>query len=356
MMHLFADAKSATALASGCEVQRMAELPHHSHPTDLRSLEQLAEEWPDAMLTYDGDHERFLYANKAAARLLGYPRETIRQLHAKDISHPDDFAQIADVRARADLDGWVRRPWRIVRKNGTVVQTELTVTRRRIDSCIISQAVFRLPEANHNGNGHTNGASDKRLEILDRTTLAVVTLDREGIITSWNAAAAEHFQMAADETVGRQVRDLARSEEDLADVESLMSPHEDRDEWISRLTIRRPNDEFEALVTCSAIRTENGELSGFLLITAPIDGSQRAAAPRMRRARVQCAACGREVAGTMRRKYCSEKCRQWAYYHRHLDAQRERSRQRHERRRSETEDASSQEGTIGAGSSAAGGR
>jgi PAS domain S-box-containing protein len=179
--------------------------------------------------------------------------------------------------------------------------------------------------------------------------MAVVTLDRDGVITSWNAAATEHFQLDADQTVGKQVRELARSDADRADVESLMSPHEDRDEWISRLTIRRPNDEFEALVTCSAIRTDCGELSGFLLITAPLNGSQRSTAPRMRRARVQCAACGREVAGTMRRKYCSEKCRQWAYYHRHLDAQRERSRQRHERRRTEAENPSPGQEAMGAG-------
>jgi PAS domain S-box-containing protein len=326
----------------------MAELPHHSHPTDLLSLEQFAEEWPDAMLMYDGDRERFLYANKAAARLLGYPYERIGQLRAEDISHPEDLSQIAEVRARADLDGWVRRPWRVVRQDGTVIQTELTVTRRRIDGSTISQAVFRVPESNHAGNGHTNGAGDERLQILDRTSLAVVTLDREGVVTSWNAAAAEHFQLDADQTVGKQVRELARSDEDRADVESLMSPHEHRDEWISRLTIRRPNDEFEALVTCSAIRTDGGELSGFLLITAPLNGSQRATAPRMRRARVQCAACGREVAGTMRRKYCSEKCRQWAYYHRHLDAQRERSRQRHERRRTGADGTTPGDDAIGA--------
>jgi PAS domain S-box-containing protein len=334
----------------------MAELPHHSHPTDLRSLEQLAEAWPDAMVMYDGDRERFLYANKAATALFGYHCEGIRQLEAKDISHPDDFSQIAEVRARADLDGWARRPWRIVRQDGTVVQTELTVTRRRIDGCTISQAVFRVPSSNGVGDSEADGASDERLQILDRTTLAVVTLDREGIVTSWNAAAAEHFQMCAEQTVGKQVRELARSDEDRADVEALMSPHEDRDEWISRLTIRRPHDEFEALITCSAIRTDGGELSGFLLITAPLNGNQRAAAPRMRRARVQCAACGREVAGTMRRKYCSEKCRQWAYYHRHLDAQRERSRQRHERRRTATDDAGPGETAVGAGAPVSGGR
>jgi hypothetical protein len=47
----------------------------------------------------------------------------------------------------------------------------------------------------------------------------------------------------------------------------------------------------------------------------------------------------------MRRKYCSEKCRQWAYYHRHLDAQRARSRQRHERRRNETGESAPDEGS-----------
>jgi PAS domain S-box-containing protein len=182
------------------------------------------------------------------------------------------------------------------------------------------------------------GAED-RLRILERTGLAVVTLDRDGVVTYWNAGAAEHYGLSACEAMGRQVLDLTRNDEDRAYVESLLSQHEQHDEWISRLTIRTPDhDPVEAMVSGSAIRSEDGELNGFLFVTAPLDAPVRTSAPRMRRARVQCAACGREVAGTMRRKYCSEKCRQWAYYHRHLDAQRERSRQRHERRRDGAEE------------------
>ena len=194
-------------------------------------------------------------------------------------------------------------------------------------------------------NGHE---ADERLAMLDRTSLAVVTLDRDGVVTSWNAAATVRFQLTPEEALGRKVLDLARTDQDRTDLETLMRPHEQRDEWVSKMTIRRPADQYEAIVTCSAIRTDDGELSGFLLITAPVEPARMESAPRMRRAKVQCAACGREVAGTMRRKYCSEKCRQWAYYHRHLDAQRERSRQRHERRRTDADgDGAAVEATNG---------
>lgn len=325
----------------------MAELPHLASHTDLRSVEQLVADWPDAVFLYDGDAGRYVFVNAAAERLVGYSREEIMRLQPSDLSHPDDAREIPSVLAQAERDGWVRRPWRGLHKDGSIVQTEMTLVRREIDGRMISQGIFRAVDEGFLPAMHGRGTADERLQMLERTRLAVVTLDPEGVVTSWNAGATEHFHVTADQAVGRQVRDLVRSEEDREDLESLMSPHEQRDEWVSKLTIRRPGDEYEALVTCSAIRSDDGELSGFLLITAPLETDRAAASPRMRRARVQCAACGREVSGTMRRKYCSEKCRQWAYYHRHLDAQRARSRQRHERRRGDPEDDTGATGGTG---------
>lgn len=322
----------------------MAEAPHPSHPADLRSIQALLDDWPDAVFMYDSDREQFLFVNKAAERLVGYRRDEIMEQRPGSFTHPDDVAEIPSMRVQAARDGWVRRPWRLVHRDGATVMTEMTITRRNIDGRVISQGIFRVAGADLLAAAGADTSAAERLKSIDRTSLAVVTLDRDGVVTSWNAGATEHFRLEAHETIGRPVLDLARSDEDRASVESLMSQHVDRDEWVSRLTIR-PSDEesFEALVTCSAIRSDDGELSGFLLITAPLDGTARASAPRMRRARVQCAACGREVAGTMRRKYCSEKCRQWAYYHRHLDAQRERSRLRQERRRETSDDGEASE-------------
>ena len=312
----------------------MAEHPDPAFTSELRSVGELLDDWPDAVFMYDADRNQFLFVNQAAERLVGYQRDEILTMRPGVFSHPDDAADIPVIREQAERDGWVRRPWRMLTRDGVAVQTELTLTRRRINGRIISQSIFRIV-----GDGLLAGApvdttANERLNSIDRTSLAVVTLDSEGVVTSWNAGATEHYRLEAHEALGRSVRELASTDEDREYVESLLRPHVERDEWVSKLTIRPPGDEaYEALVTCSAIRSDDGELSGFLMITAPLEGGSRASAPRMRRARVQCAACGREVAGTMRRKYCSEKCRQWAYYHRHLDAQRERSRQRHGRRR-----------------------
>lgn len=314
----------------------MADRAHPSPPLRLDSWEQLVESWPDAVLVFDSDSQQYLVANDAALRLLGYTRDEILRLHPSDLSHPDDARQIPAVVAEVEREGSVRRPWRGVHKDGSVVYTEMTLTRRRIDGRVVSQAIFRLLDGNHPIHQSSDVSAVQRLKLLERTSLSVVMLDRHGVVTYWNAGAAEQWGFTPEEAIGRAVQELARTPDDRAWVESLLGQHEQRDEWVSRVTVRPSDGEpYEALVTGSADRTDDGELNGFLFVTVPLESSTRSASPRMRRARVQCAACGREVAGTMRRKYCSEKCRQWAYYHRHLDAQRARSRQRHERRRNE---------------------
>src|SRR5215212_4614757 len=316
----------------------MAERSHTAPFVNFQSWDQLVAHWPDPVLVFDSDSQRYIVVNDAAARLLGYSRDEILGLLPGDLSHPDDAREIPAVVAQAEREGSVRRPWRARCKDGSIVQTEMTLTRRRIDGRVVSQGIFRVLGDGLPSGQAADGGAEVRLEILERTSLAVVALDRDGVVTYWNQGAAERYGLAADDAIGRQVLDLAPTDADRASVESLMSHHEQHDEWTSRLTINPvEGDPFEALVTGSAIRTDDGELNGFLFVTTPLDPSTRTSSPRMRRARVKCAACGREVTGTMRRKYCSEKCRQWAYYHRHLDAQRERSRQRHGRRRSDSD-------------------
>jgi len=310
---------------------------------------QVANQWPDAIVVFDHEDRRCLYVNSAAERLVGYGRDEILALDLGDIAHPDDVRRIPDLLEEAQRSGWIRRPWRVRHKDGRLVDTEMTLTPQCLEGRVVGQGMLRVMPVHRSAPptiSRTQGAEAvdvrdaDRLQILEQTGLAVVIIDQVGIITYWNAGAAELYGWPADEVMGRQVLDLAPNDESRADVKGLMGPPQGRDEWVTQLSIRpREGEQFQAMVTCSAIRDDHGELSGFLFVTAPLETAARTSTPRMRRARVQCAACGREVAGTMRRKYCSEKCRQWAYYHRNLEAQRERSRQRHERQRVPSEQA-----------------
>jgi PAS domain S-box-containing protein len=312
----------------------MAKRSQRTNPRVYDVYAQLVESWPDAVLVFDSSNQRYLFVNSAAERLVGYRRDEILRLTPVDLSHPEDAREIPAVVALADREGSVRRRWRALRKDGSVVETEMTLTRRNVDGRVVAHGVFRALADGLPAPASPAVSAEARLRILERTSLAVVMLDRDGGVTYWNAGAAEQYGVPAAEVIGRPVLELASSDAERAEVEALMERLVVHDEWVTRLTIhRRGGEPYEAMVTCSAIRSEDDELSGFLFVTAPLEAAGPSTAPRMRRARVQCAACQREVAGTMRRKYCSEKCRQWAYYHRHLEAQRERSRQRHERRR-----------------------
>jgi two-component system sensor histidine kinase/response regulator len=306
---------------------------------DLHSLEQLVQNWPDAVLVYDGERRRYVVVNAAAERLLGYTREEILALQPGDLSHPDDAVEIPAVLAEVETNGAVRRAWRGRRKDGGIVHFEMTLTRPMIDGRYLSQGIFRVVDETLVTAEVGAGLPLAQLKFLERTGLTVVALDPNGIVTYWNAAATVQYGYEATEAIGRPVLELAVTEESRSEVESLMSHHQTSDEWVSKMTIRpRRGTPFEAMVTGSVIRAEDGELGGFLFVSASLEPTARPSTRRMRRAKVQCAACGREVTGTMRRKYCSEKCRQWAYYHRHLEAQRARSRNRHVRRRDAPDD------------------
>ncbi|MGE3267451.1 MAG: PAS domain-containing protein [Chloroflexota bacterium] len=312
--------------------------------SDLHSLAQYAVNWPDAVLVFDGPQQQCLVVNDAAERLLGYSRQELLSMAPADLSHPDDAKVIPDMVALAQRDGSVRRPWRVVRKDGRLLDTEMTLTSCEVNGQPLSQGIFRAADGTVASPRQAGSHRDDQLKLLEQTGLTVVGLDRNGVVTYWNAAAEQVYGFEANEVLGRPVLDLAATAESRTEVESLLNQNMSRDEWVSKITIRpRHTSPLEAMVTGSIIRTADGEIDGYLLVTAALDPSVRPPTPRMRRAKVQCASCGREVAGTMRRKYCSEKCRQWAYYHRNLEAQRARSRERHERRRSDEADGATAE-------------
>jgi len=212
----------------------MAERSNPSPLVSLDSWEQLVASWPDPVLVFDSDNQQYLLINDAAVRLLGYSHQEMLGMLPQNFSHPDDAREIPAVLAAVERDGSVRRPWRGIRKDGTVVQTEMTLTRRRIDGRLVSQGIFRVLEDDPHSQQPDGNAADvsaeARLKILERTSLAVVMLNRDGVVTYWNPGAAEHWGRSAEDALGRQVRELARTDEDRAYVETLMGQHEQRDE------------------------------------------------------------------------------------------------------------------------------
>jgi PAS domain S-box-containing protein len=331
-------------------------------------FEGLVEALSDAVLVVEKGHPHYVYVNAATEALLGYTRAELLALGPADVSTPESIATLGELAEVLERGGVWRGRWHLRRKDGTTVQIAGTATRRVVMGRTLYQGLARATA----GHASTPRIVPDDGRLLDATGQAVIAADMDGTLTYWNRAAEAFYGRPAEQALGRQILDLippGASREESARMAARLQAGET---VAGETLVERPDGtRFRALITASPIRDEDGRQVGILgvavradVATSPTPSVEQGPGMRQRRALIRCAACGREVPGTARRRYCSEKCRQWAYYHRNVQAQHARSRARHRRRTdaseggnepSSAEDDSNVEGGASAGSAAADG-
>jgi PAS domain S-box-containing protein len=128
--------------------------------------------------------------------------------------------------------------------------------------------------------------SEERLRLLveGAKDYAIVMLDPEGTLSSWNAGAAEMTGWSAAEVLGRHLDRLYPGDEDGArharrvlELAELTGEHQEIGE-----RLRKDGSRFWADVTVSAVRDATGQLRGFAKVTRDITKRKRAEGERER--------------------------------------------------------------------------
>ena len=128
--------------------------------------------------------------------------------------------------------------------------------------------------------------SEERLRLLveGAKDYAIVMLDPQGRLVSWNAGAAEITGWSAAEVIGRHLDCLYPRDEDSAgharrvlEIAEVTGEHREISE-----RLRKDGSRFWADVTISAIRNETGQLRGFAKVTRDITERRRAEEERER--------------------------------------------------------------------------
>jgi PAS domain S-box-containing protein len=128
--------------------------------------------------------------------------------------------------------------------------------------------------------------SEERLRLLveGAKDYAIVMLDAQGHLVSWNAGAAEITGWSAAEVIGRHLDCLYPRDEDSAgharrvlEISEVTGEHREISE-----RLRKDGSRFWADVTISAIRSETGQLRGFAKVTRDITERRRAEEERER--------------------------------------------------------------------------
>ncbi len=228
-----------------------------------RRFRALLEAAPDAMIVVDSQG-RIVLANSQAERLFGYTRDELldqpiemllpAQARSAHVRHRAVFCADPHVRLMGpglQLSGR--------RRDGSTFPAEVSLSPVRTDGDVfVSSAIRDITERRK-----SEEATARLAEIVDSTYDAIISRDLDGVILSWNPAAARMFGYSAGEAIGRNFRMLIPPERE-DEVRRLLEQIRRGKRVEPYETVRRRKDGslIDVWVTTSPVRDARGTVIG----------------------------------------------------------------------------------------------
>jgi PAS domain S-box-containing protein len=230
----------------------------------------------------------FTSVNPAWTTLLGWSEDEIKRMHVSQLRHPDDAEEANEARARLAMGApGVRIENRFRHRNGSWRWIAWTMT---ADQGVIYVAGRHITQEKQALEALRESERQFRSLVAGVTDYALIMLDPQGIVTSWNAGAERIKGYGANEIVGRHFSQFYTPEDRAAGApaRALQIAAETGRFEAEAPRMRKDASQFWANVVIDAIRDEHGELIGFAKITRDIS-ERRAAQEDLERTKEQLA-------------------------------------------------------------------
>jgi PAS domain S-box-containing protein len=228
---------------------------------------------------YDIQGLAILDVNTAAIRHYGYSREEFLALTIKDIRPREDVPAVLASVANANKQVEHHGIWRHRKKDGTIIDVEVTshpliyedretrlVVAADITERKLAEAALRISEERF------------RLMVSNVKDYAILMLDPEGHVISWNEGAERLKGYRAEEIIGQHfsvfypAEDVQSGKPTMELQEAAKHGHfEDEGSW----RIRKDGSRFWANIIITALRDEQNRLRGFGKVTRDITERKR---------------------------------------------------------------------------------
>ncbi len=220
----------------------------------------------------------FTAINPAWSKLLGWSEDDIKSMHISELRHPDDAAAGIAGRARL-LEGvpTVRLENRFRHKDGSWRWIAWTMT---ADRGLIYVAGRHVTAEKEIAEALRESERQFRLLVAGVTDYALLMLDPNGIVTSWNAGAERIKGYAASEIVGQHFSRFYTESDRAAGLpaRSLYTATQEGRVEAEGWRVRKDGSVFWANAVIDAIRDEDGRLIAFAKITRDITERREAQA------------------------------------------------------------------------------
>ncbi|HSO73978.1 MAG TPA: PAS domain S-box protein, partial [Blastocatellia bacterium] len=216
-------------------------------------------------ITVNSPSGRWLKANKAFCKMLGYSEEELLRMKVQAITHSDDLeANLAGIQQLLDgkIDSFTMEK-RYYHKDGHIVWANLSTTVVRnaegTPLYLVSQ-IHDISERNRSGEQIHFQAS-----LIDNVRNAVIVVDLDTRILLWSKHAETLYQWKAEEVYGRNVLDLIVPDETRAAAQENVESLQRNGHWEGEGVVRRKDGStFPAYFHGAVIRATNGEITALV--------------------------------------------------------------------------------------------
>lgn|GEM_PF-2465388 len=167
-------------------------------------------------LNEDGTPGRFLEVNDTACETLGYTRDELLRMSVADIDSPEDAKRAPEIVEELREKGHVIFRGHHVRSDGSVFPVEVASHIFSMDDRAVVLSICR------DVTEREEAEKDRMFlaNIVKSSSDAIIGLDLEGYIRSWNPAAEEIYEYSAEEAIGSHI--------------SIVVPEDQKNEEIGR--------------------------------------------------------------------------------------------------------------------------
>ena len=255
----------------------------------LRAQEQyrlLFDSNPIPVWVFDTDTLSILDVNTTAVDRYGYSREEFLRAKITDLRPQENVPELmAALRARQDpiQDSG---PWRHRKKSGELVDVQITsypLTFQGRDARLV--VATDVTEQKRATDALKQSEEMFRLIVSNIKDYAIIVLDPEGQVISWNGGAQRIKGYATDEIVGQHFSvfyppdDLAAGKPDIELSRARKEGRFEDESW----RVRKDGSRFWANVVVTPLNDNTGRLHGFVKITRDVTERKRAEQEILRR-------------------------------------------------------------------------
>lgn len=219
---------------------------------------------------------QFMFVNDRYSQIIGYPKEALFGKAIYDFIHPDDLAHSLDLFATLVQSGEsFETEKRCVRKDGSIVWVNNSASPIRDRDGMIAQVVITMVDIT--ARKQAEEGVNQLAAIISSSDDAILSLDLNRTIRSWNEGAVRLYGYSAEEIIGCPVTVLL-PEDHTVESETTMQliARGERVETYETKRKRKNGDILDVSLTVSPILDQDGRIIGVSKIARDITTKKEA--------------------------------------------------------------------------------